>query len=431
MRLTYANGLAGQVYRRGDEGYRERCRTLSPAVEHRPRAVVEAEAADDVRAAVDMARQAGLPFAVQATGHGTHAPLDGGVLLRTGRMASVLVDPDRRIARVGPGARWGQVLAAAAPFGLAPLSGSSPTVGVTGYTLGGGMGWLGRRYGLAADSVVGADVVTADGRHRTATADRHPDLFWALRGGGGAFGVVTSLEFRLHPVSAVYAGAAYFPAARAGDFLLRYRDWAAGLPDAMSTAVVLRTLPDSADVPAALRGQRVIVLKAMYAGSGDAGRRLLAPLWKVAGPPLHDEMRPVPYAAAAMGGTAARYLDFVADLADPVVEILTALNATVEIRHWAGAIADARGDAGPAGHRAAQFSVIVDQQVPGLTETLRPHTIGGSFLNFLSDTRRTATAYTPDNHRTLRTIKTAYDPDNFFRAGHNIQPEAPATVRAS
>ena len=152
-------------------------------------------------------------------------------------MKSVLVDPDRRIARVGPGARWADVLAAAAPFGLAPLSGSSPDVGVTGYTLGGGLGWLAREHGLAADSVLRALVVTADGELVTAP---RPDLLWALRGGGGSFGVVTALEFRLHPVSRVYAGAVTFGRERAAEVLAFYRSWIERIPDALSTAVLLK-----------------------------------------------------------------------------------------------------------------------------------------------------------------------------------------------
>jgi FAD/FMN-containing dehydrogenase len=431
MNLHHAHRLTGQVYGPADDGYDERRRALNPAVEHRPMAVVEALCAADVRAAVEAARQQNLPIAVQATGHGTHAAVDGGILLRTGGMAAVLVDPDRRTARVGPGARWAQVLATAAPFGLSPLSGSSPSVGVTGYTLGGGMGWLARRYGLAADSAVRADVVTAEGRLVTATADRNPDLFWALRGGGGNFGVVTSLEFRLHPVASVFAGATYFPASGAGEFLSRYRGWAADAPDAMSTAVVLRTMPEGDDVPPPLRGRRVLMLKAMYAGPADAARRVLAPLWSAAGSVLYDDMRQMAYPDAAMGGTAARYLDFFPGLTGPVIDVLVGLRSTVEIRHWGGAIARPGTDAGPAGHRAAPFSVIVDEALPGVPETLRPHAIGGSFLNFLGDTRRTATAYTPEDHRRLRQVKAAYDPENVFRVGHNIPPAATASRRAA
>ncbi|MFC0532789.1 FAD-binding oxidoreductase [Phytohabitans kaempferiae] len=419
--------FAGQVYLPGEPGYDENRRSLNPTVDARPALIVEAASAADVRTAVGVARRHDLPFSVQATGHGTHTANDGGILVRTSRMTAALVDPDRRIARVGAGTKWGAVLAAAEPFGLAPLSGSSPDVGVTGYTLGGGVGWLGRRYGFAADSIVRAEVVTADGRTVTASADRNADLFWALRGGGGNFGVVTSLEFRLYPVAEVLAGAAYFAADRAAETLAWYRDWVATAPDALSTAVVLRHMPDSAEVPAAVRGRRVLLVKAMYAGDPDHARCLLRPLWNAAGPVLHDDLRPVPYAAAAMGGTPARYLDLFPTLPDPVIRALAGahedgLASTVEFRHWGGAMAAPGPDAGPVGHRDLPFSVIVDASVPALNAALSPYGTGGSFLNFLADPARTDSAYTPENLRRLRSVKAAYDPDNVFRAGHNIAP---------
>src|SRR4051794_14623001 len=231
--------LRGGRPRPGDGQYDARRRAVSPALDSRPAMVVEAFGAADVRAAVVAAREYGLPFAVQSTGHGTHVPCDGGILVRTGAMATVLVDPDARVAHVGAGARWGDVLAAAAPFSLAPLSGSDPSVGVAGYTLGGGLGWLARRHGFAADSLQRAEGVTAEGGVVTASRDEHPDLHWALRGGGGGFGVVTAMEIALHPVERVYAGTAYYAVERAAETLARYREWIAGAPDALSTAVLL------------------------------------------------------------------------------------------------------------------------------------------------------------------------------------------------
>jgi FAD/FMN-containing dehydrogenase len=409
------DGFHGAVHVPGDEGYEEGRKSLNPAVDARPVMVAEAAGRDDVRAAVVAAAEQGLPLAVQATGHGTHVPSDGGILLRTSLLDTVEIDPARRVARVGPGARWGQVLAAAAPYGLAPLSGSSPQVGVTGYTLGGGVGWLSRRYGFAADSVLSAEVVTADGRVVTAGPDVHGDLFWALRGGGGNFGVVTSLEFKLYPVAQVYAGIAYFPYEVAGETLARYRDWAATAPDEVSTAVMLTGLPD---------GRRVLGIKAMYAGPQERGRQVLRPLWEAAGPALVDEMRTIRYADAAMGGTPARYLNFFDALPDEVIGTLveTGAQATVEIRHWAGAMAAPGPDAGPVGHRDAPFSVIVDQRTPGLAESLGRHGTGATFLNFLLDTTRVRAAYTAGDHARLTTVKKTYDPGNVFRLNHNIAP---------
>jgi FAD/FMN-containing dehydrogenase len=425
--------VAGAVHLPRESGYDEHRRPLRTDLDPHPAAVVEAANVADVRAALLAARTHELPFAVQATGHGTHVAADGAVLLKTSAMASVLVDPDRRVARVGPGARWAQVLTAAAPFGLAPLSGSSPSVGVTGYTLGGGVGWLARKHGFAADNVVRAQVVTADGRLLTTSADQYPDLFWGLRGGGGNFGVVTSLEFRLHPVGQVDAGFLYFPIDGAAQTLARYQQWAAGAPDELSTALVLRRMPDTADIPQALRDRSVVMLKVMHSGDLGQTRRLLAPLVDAAGPVLHDELRTVAYADAAMGGTAARYLDFFRDLPDGAIEQLVAAHAangsTVEVRHWGGAMADPGPDAGPAGHRDAPFSVILDAPQSDTAAKLTPYAVGGSFLNFLSDPTRVERAYTADNLRRLREVKRFYDPENFFRMGHTITPGRSAAMR--
>lgn len=424
--------IGGGVYVPGDEPYDEHRRALLPNLDPHPAVVVAAATPADVQAAVRVARSYEMPFAVQATGHGTRVPADGGILLKTTAMASVLVDPSRRIARVAPGVRWAQVLEAAAPFGLAPLSGSSPSVGVTGYTLGGGIGWLGRAYGLAADSVVRADVVVADGDLIAATPDRHPDLFWALRGGGANFGVVTSLEFRLYPVDQVYGGISYFPIERATETLRRYREWAAIVPDELSSAVLLTRMPDAPHIPETLRGRRAVAIKAMHSsGDAAAAEQLLRPLRDAAGPALFEGYQVMRYADAAMGGTAARYLDFFDTLPDAAIDaIVTSAGsedapvATIEIRHWGGAIARPGADAGPAGHRGSQFSVIVDTPTNDLTTSLCAVGTGGTFLNFLGDLTRTASAFADDNYRRLREIKTAYDRGNFFRLGHNIPPAA-------
>src|SRR3954453_9744941 len=411
--------LRGGLHRPGDEAYDELRRPLSPALDPRPALVVEAYGAADVRAAVVAAREYALPFAVQGTGHGTHVACDGGVLVRTGAMATVLVDPDRRTAHVGAGARWADVLAAAAPFGLAPLSGSDPSVGVAGYTLGGGLGWLSRRRGLAADSLRRAQVVTADGGLVAASAGEHPDLFWALRGGGGGFGVVTAMEIALHPVRRVYAGTAWFGIERAGEALAHYREWIDGPPDALSTAVLLGRLD----------GERALGLRVMHAGAVDEAERCLAPLRAVAGPALRDDLCVTRFADAAMGGTAPRHLDLFAALPDGAIDVLLAASehATVEVRHWGGAIAKAGADAGPAAHRSTVLSAIVDAPRPGLAAALAPFATGGSFLNFLADPSRTETAFTAWNLRRLRQVKRAYDPDEVFSTGHAVAPARAAT----
>jgi FAD/FMN-containing dehydrogenase len=416
-------------HRPGDPRYDALRRPLNPALDPRPTLVAEATRASDVQAAVRTARERDLAVGVQATGHGLHRAYRGGLLVNTSAMSTVLVDPDRRIARVGPGATWGQVLAAAAPFGLAPLSGSSPSVGVTGFTVGGGVGWHSRKHGFAADSVIRAEVVTAAGELISADAAEHPDLFWALRGGGGGFGLVTGLEFRLHPVARVYAGTSYFPVERAAQTLASYRDWVQEAPDELSTAVLIARMPDSADVPAELRGRRALALRLMHVGSPEEAERLVRPLRAAAGPALMEGFRSARFADVAMGGTPARHLDLVEQLPEAAIDFLVEAGrddglgiGTIEVRHWGGAMASPAADPGPVGHRHVPFSVIADAAEPALAETLRPYATGGSFLNFLHDTGRTATAYTPSDYRRLGEVKAAYDPDNVFRLGHSIPP---------
>ena len=438
------DAIGGRVFVAGESGYEPARLPWQRRLDPRPALIVEAANASDVRTALRFAREQDLPFAVQSTGHGVVQIPDGGLLLKTNSMSSVAIDAGRRVARVGGGALWSDVIAAAAPYGLAPLSGSSPTVGVTGYTLGGGTGWLSRRYGFAADSVVRAEVVTADGELVTASASENPDLFWALRGGGGNFGVVTSLEFELFPVAGVYAGAAMFDPARAAEALSVYREWALDEPDESNTALVLAQLPPVPQLPEAVRGKRVLMLRAFHAGTAEDADRLLAPLFEAAGEPLINSMRETSYAdAAAMlppppPAIAEMHIELFREIPDDVIDAVVEGDealAGIEVRHWGGAMARPGEDAGPIGHRHIPFSVVGGGQaetpedaermmagVRAFAAKLRPHSTGGSYLNFLSDPARTADAYTDGDYRTLREVKAAYDPDNFFAANHNIPP---------
>ena len=368
--------------------------------------IVQAATPADVRGAVLTARARGLRVAVRATGHGTLAePSPDALVIDTSRMRSVLIDRIRRTARVGPGATWGDVIEAAAPFGLAPVSGTNASVGVTGFTLGGGHGFLSRKHGLAADNLIRADVVTADGETLTAREDRRSGLFWALRGAGRNFGVATSLEFRLHPGDKVFGGIAHFDRGLAPHLLARFREYA--MPEALNVSVVVT--PDA------------VALRGVYAGGADDAWRALAPLFL--GEPIQDTFRAMPFTEThTIGGTAPRRFEL---LRDVPVDAIVATPGTVEVKRWGGAIA--RGST-PAGHRQVPFSVTVDGQD---IEPLAPHVTGGSFLNFLKDPSRTADAYTPANHERLRELKRAYDPGNVFGIGHNIAPARQAVERAA
>src|SRR4051794_26255586 len=362
--------------------------------------IVDAATPADVRGAVLTARARGLRVAVRATGHGTFAePSSDTLLIDTSRMRSVLVDPDRRTARIGPGATWGDVIEAAEPFGLAPVSGTNATVGVTGFTFGGGHGFLARKHGLAADNLIRADVVTADGESLTAREDRRSCLFWALRGAGGDFGVATSLELRLHPVREVFGGIARFDRGLAPHLLARFGEYA--MPEALNVSVVIT--PDA------------VALRGAYAGGADDAWRALAPLFLAE--PFEDTLRTMRYSeTGTIGGTAPRRFELLQDV--PVDAILRTAEtaAAVEVKRWGGAIA--RGNT-PAGHRQVSFSVTVDGEEIG---PLAPHVTGGSFLNFLKDPSRTRDAYTDADFARLLELKRAYDPDNVFGVGHGLVP---------
>jgi FAD/FMN-containing dehydrogenase len=387
--------LTGPLHLPGDAEYEQQRDT--------PDVVVDAETVADVQAAVRAARRHGLPLTVLSTGHGTVVAPDSGILLRTSRMAQVLVDPDRRIARVGAGVRWSEVIAAAEPFGLAPLSGDTPSVGVVGYTLGGGLSWLSRKYGFAADSLLRAELVTADGRVVVADRRHHTDLFWALRGGSGNFGVVTSLDLQLYPVPSVYGGNAEFPvegAERALRYLAEHE-----LPDELSVSVVV--------------SRESLVVRAVYAGAD--GRAALQPLLDAAGTPVVDRFREMRYSeVSTIGGTPPITFAMFDELSPATIAAVVESGVPVEVKHWGGAIArPAHDDPGPVSHRDARF--VMKIAAPA-ADAITASATGGSFLNFLHDTTRTHTAFTPENHRRLREVKTAYDPANLFHRNHNIPP---------
>ena len=281
--------LTGSLLRPGDPDFDDVCSGYQQHDPHRPDVVVLPATPADVVTAVRFAAERQLPVAVQASGHGRGAGLDGGVLISTRDLTALDVDPATRTARAGAGVRWREVLDAAGAHGLAPLSGTSPGVGVVGYTLGGGTGWLGRRYGYAADHVVRVDLVTLDGALHEVTAESDPELFWALRGGGGSFGIVTAIEFELVDVPTVFGGSLTVDVAAQPDVLSRWRDWSADLPDAATTAISVLTMPDVVPVPELLRGRQLAAIQLAFVGTAEAGEQLVAPLRDL--DPIKDTLR--------------------------------------------------------------------------------------------------------------------------------------------
>jgi hypothetical protein len=263
--------VKGQVLTPEHADYERTRRGWSLSINHYPSLILIPENAQDVVAGVRFASEVGLGVAIQSTGHGIQYPADHALLIVTSRLKGVQIDAEARTARVGAGVVWREVLAQSTPHGLAPLLGSSPHVGVVGYTLGGGIGWLARKYGFAADSVRWIEIVTADGELRRASATENSDLFWGLRGGGGNFGVVTALEFDLYPVAKIYGGHLVYSGDMAVDALRFFREWIKTVPNELTSSIVVLKFPNLPDLPEALRGQVQVMLKAAYIGDADEG----------------------------------------------------------------------------------------------------------------------------------------------------------------
>jgi FAD/FMN-containing dehydrogenase len=439
--------MGGRVLLPGDGWFESEVAGFNAAAAHRPDVVVGATSAEDIQAAVAWAAMRKMPIAVQATGHGHVANLDGGMLIVTRRMREVSVDPEEGTARVEAGARWAQVIEAAAPYGLAPLNGSTSHVGAVGYSVGGGMPVLGRTYGFAADRVRSLEVVTADGTLRQVDALHHPDLFWALRGGKGNFGIVTSMVIDLVPVSTVYGGAIVYPGAEAATVLHAYREWADTLPDETTTAIALMRFPDLEMIPEPLRGQFVVNLRVAHVGSAAEGAELLAPMRGVA-PVIVDSVAEIPYTAVdtihqdptdpmptwERGGLlrelTAETVDALLTVAGPGVETPLFM---VDLRQLGGALATPPEAANAVAGRDGAYTVWtlgllvppIADAVPvagaAVHDAVADWSTGGSLLNFLGQVEgpeQVNAVWEPEVLDRLRRIKRSVDPLNLFRTGH-------------
>jgi FAD/FMN-containing dehydrogenase len=437
----------GPVYVAGDDGLAAEVATWNVRVQHTPAMAVGATCAEDVAAAVAFAAAHDLHVAVQATGHGPVDNAAGSLMITTRRMQDLHIDPVRRTARVEAGVKWIRVLEAAAPYGLAGLCGSTSDVGVIGYTLGGGVGSLGRHFGFSADHVVSVQLVTADGRIRTVCADEDPELFWAIRGGKGNFGIVTTLEIELMPVRSLIAGGIFFAGKDAAPVLHTYRTWAQALPEEVTSSIAIMRMPPFDFVPEPLRGQTVVHLRYAYSGEDfDEGERLVEPM-KAAGeillgfigPLLTTEMDavhmdptdPLPAWEKGMGlaELPAEAIDAMLAAAGPQVDIPLMM---VELRQLGGALGrQPKVPNAVAGRDAAwEFFVLgpgipeLAQVVPavgkGVLAAMTPWKSSGSLLNHLGEVsgpEEVAAAYPPAVLERLREIKAAVDPDRVFSFG--------------
>lgn len=433
------------VFRPGDDGYDEEIAGYQTGFTQRPAIVFGAESADDVAAAVSYAAQAGLPIGVQATGHGLPGASEGGVLISTRRMDSVRIDVEARTVTVGAGVRWGQVVAAAAAHGLAPLNGSAPGVGAVSYTLGGGLGLLAREFGYAADHVRWLDVVTADGRLRHVTAEAEPELFWGLLGGGANLGVVTALEIGLVPVERVYGGAIEFDGRRVdpADVLRAYEAWTRTVPDELTSSVAALVYPDIPQLPPHLRGRYLVTVRVAYTGSEAAGERLVAPLREI-GPVESDSLREMPYTESHTihsdpefahsyygDSVVVRELDVAAAcelfaLTGPAADSMH----VVQINQLGGALAKPAGNAVPYRDAGWLVRVLSPLDGPGLDAVravqdrafglFAPGTVG-RLLNFAFGAGdRGDGLYDAGTQKRLAGLKATYDPANLFRRNYGV-----------
>lgn len=419
------------------------------AVDQQPAAVALPESAEDVVAVVRWARSRGLRVAPQGTGHNAAAmgSLAHAVLVKTERMRGVEIDPDARTARVEAGVLWAEVSEAAAEHGLAALAGSSPDVGVVGYSLGGGISWLGRRYGLAANSVTAVELVNAEGEIVRADHENESELFWALRGGGGSFGVVTALEFQLYPIAEVYAGVLFFPIERGAEVLRAWSRWTEDVPDEVTSVGRFLQFPPIPDIPEPLRGGSFVVVEATSLLDESATDELLAPLREL-GPAmdtfatipverlssLHmDPEHPVPGVGDGM-----LLRGFPEEAVDAIVAAAGADSdsplLSVEVRHLGGALGRMQPGHGALATIEARFAMfavgismtselgaVMKAHIEVVQAALASWDAGRDYLNFTERRERGERLFGSATYRRLQTVKGKVDPDDVFRSNHPVR----------
>ena len=448
----FLRAVRGAVIRPEDAEYESARRVYNADIDRRPRLIVQCAGAADVVHCVNYARENKLLTAVRGGGHSApgFGTCDGGLVIDLARMRGVRVDPERRTAKVEGGCTWGDVDRATHPFGLATPGGIISTTGVGGLTTGGGFGYLSRRYGLACDNLVSADIVTADGQIRTANAERNADLFWAICGGGGNFGIAVSFEFRLHPVTQLYAGPILYPLEQAAGVLRLFRDFMRDAPREVNAFFAFLIVPPGPPFPESLHGKTVCAI--MCACTGDVGKAetVTKPLREF-GPPLLALPHPMPYPflQSLFDGLLPPGLhhywkaDFMRELTDEAIAehvkfgpSIPTVNSAVHIYAMDGAVQDVGANETAFAYRDVRYVHIIaavthdPASLPLYREwtqhywaALHPYSAGGAYVNFLMEEgeQRIASSYMGNRER-LAAIKAKYDPLNIFRVNQNIQP---------
>ena len=452
---TLRRTVRGSVLRPGDEGFAESTFLWNALIERTPALVVRASGTDDVVAAVEFSRLNGMPVAIRGGGHniaGT-ALADGGVTIDMSRLRAVVVDPDRRLATVQPGCLLADVDRAAQEHGLATPLGFVSEVGVAGLTLGGGLGYLTRRFGWSVDNLLEVEIVTADGRVRRASRDENADLFWAVRGAGANFGAVTSFTFRLHEVGpTVVGGLVAWPFQRADEILSAYRTLTEGAPRELAVWLLLLHAPPAPFIPVEWHGRKICAMAVCYSGDLDGAEEALSPI-RALGDPILDLLREQPYIGVQsyLDATEPKGIchywrtEFLAELGDGLLDTMRDLTAESDlpeaelgVLHLGGAVNEREEDDGAIGNRDARYAIgakamwapgAVDDErvrswVRAAHERLRPFSTGRTYVNFHGhdeDGPRVRATYGA-NYDRLVELKRRYDPENVFRSNRNIAP---------
>jgi FAD/FMN-containing dehydrogenase len=447
-----ATRLQGELIFPGDPDYESARGVWNGAADRHPALIVRPINVADVITAVNFAREQNLEVAVRSGGHSMpgYSTIDNGMVMDLSNMKSITFDPERRIARIEPGLTWGEVARTLQPYGLALSSGDVATVGVGGLLLGGGIGWMVRKYGLTIDRLRAVELVTANGEFVRASASENAELFWGLRGGGGNFGVATAFEVNLHPAGIVIGGAVFYEAAQAEGIMRAYARYAGAAPNELTTMVTFMAAPPAPFIPPEKQGMPSVAILVCYTGDLAEGERVVAPL-RTLGTPIADVIGPMPYPAmfamteeASVHGfqhsVRSMFLrtlsnDVIHTIVEQAAVIMTPMTI-VQVRVLGGAMSRVAKDATAFAHRDKQVLVMITNFAPAsedaepsrarterVWQALRPYA-DGVYVNFLADEgeRRVHDAYPPATYARLAALKKLYDPTNMFHLNQNIPP---------